>query len=105
MWMSSLDTRTGAHPVDDSRPAHIGRRVYRNIDASQGCTLYWDQPSLTAARILREVTGDTSYSAVAAAYVLAFLGKCVAPNGVFLRGNHYHYDKPRETVVRFVNRE
>ena len=81
MWMSSLDTRTGRYPADDTRPPHIPRRHYRAIDAPKGCSLYWDQPSCLAAHALSGVTGDPKYSQAVDAYVSDFLDRCVAGNG------------------------
>jgi hypothetical protein len=105
MWMASLDIHTGAYPVDDARPAHVGKRVYRNIDAPRGCSLYWDQPAIVAAHTLGQLTGDPRYAEAADAYVRAFLERCVARNGVFLWGNHYYYDAYRGQVMWFVSEE
>ncbi len=101
MWMASLDTRTGRYPADDTRPAHIGKRVYRNIDAPRGCSLYWDQPSIVAVHALTTLTGDKTYSQAADAYIQDFLQRCVAPNGVLLWGNHYFYDAFIDATVKF----
>lgn len=101
MWMASLDTRTGRYPDDDRRPATIPKRVYRNIDAPRGCSLYWDQPSLVAAHALTGVTGDPRYANAADAYVRDFLDRCVAANGVLLWGNHYYYDAFLDATVKF----
>ena len=105
MWMASIDVRTGRYPDDDARPEHIGKRVYRAIDAPRGCTLYWDQPALVAAHALSGVTGDASYADAADAYVECFLDRCVAQSGLFLWGNHYFYDAFRDTPVRFGGNE
>jgi len=102
MWMASLDTKTGRYPEDDSRPKHIGKRVYREIDAPKGCTLYWDQPQIVAAHALSRQTGDSRYTEAADAYVEAFLERCVAKSGLFLWGNHYYWDAFRGTVMRFL---
>ena len=102
MWMASLDTKTGRYPEDDSRPEHIGKRVYREIDAPKGCTLYWDQPQIAAAHALSRQTGDPKYAEAADAYVGAFLGRCVAKSGLFLWGNHYYWDAFSGTVMRFL---
>lgn len=101
MWMASLDVRTGAYPEDDTRPERIGKRVYRQIDAPKGCTLYWDQPLVVAAYALSEQTGDEKYRDAADAYITSFLERCVASNGVFLWGNHYFYHAFEDRVVRF----
>jgi hypothetical protein len=100
MWMASLDTRTGRYPEDDARPAEIGKRVYRAIDAPRGCSLYWDQPTLVAAHALSDLDDDR-YRQAADDYVASFLERCVASNGVFLWGNHYYYDAFKDEVVRF----
>jgi hypothetical protein len=92
MWLASLDTRTGHYPSDDTRPAHIGRRHYRAIDAPRGCSLYWDQPLLAAAHGLSAVAREPRYAQAADDYVRDFLRHCVAPNGMFLWGNHYYWD-------------
>jgi len=105
MWMASLDTRTGRYPEDDARPSHISKRVYRNIDAPRGCSLYWDQPAVVAAHFLSALTGEALYAAAADAYVRDFIEACVAPTGVFLWGNHYYYDAFRDAPVRFIVEE
>ena len=105
MWMASLDTRTGRYPEDDTRPESIGKRVYRNIDAPRGCSLYWDQPALVAAHALSAATGEPRYAEAADAYVRSFLERCVAQNGVFLWGNHYYYDAFLDMPVRFHGEE
>ena len=105
MWMSSLDVRTGRYPEDDSRPPNFPKRVYRNIDAPRGCTIYWDQPLLAAAHALSGRIGDARYGRAADEYVRAFLQRCVAPNGVFLWGNHYYWDAFAGCVKRFVGGE
>lgn len=101
MWLASLDTRTGRYPADDTRPAHIPKRAYRNIDAPRGCSLYWDQPAIVAAHALSEVTGESVYREAAEDYVADFLERCVADNGLFVWGNHYYYDAFRSVAVRF----
>ncbi len=103
MWMAGLDTRTGRYPENDARPAHIPKRVYRNIDAPRGCSLYWDQPAVVAAHELSRITGEARYRDAADAYVRDFLARCVAGNGVFLWGNHYYYDAFADTVKRFLS--
>lgn len=105
MWMSSLDIATGQYPKDDRRPAHIGKRVYRNIDAPKGSSLYWDQPALVAAHVLSGLTGSAPYADAADAYVQAFLHRCVAKNGVFLWGNHYYFDVYQGKTVWFKSEE
>jgi hypothetical protein len=105
MWMASLTPQTGRYPEDDTRPPEIGKRVYRNIDAPRGSSLYWDQPSIVAAHALTAATGEQRYAAAADAYVFAFLDRCVAPNGIFLWGNHYYYDVFQDVVLRFHGEE
>jgi hypothetical protein len=106
MWMASLDTRTGRYPVDDRRPSHIPKRAYRNIDAPQGCSLYWDQPLLVAAHALSALTGGAGYADAADAYVRDFLAHCVSGNtGIFLWGNHYYWDAFEGCVRRFEGEE
>jgi hypothetical protein len=101
MWMASLDTRTGQYPENDTRPPHIGKRVYRNIDAPRGCSLYWDQPSIVAAHALTTLTQNSTYSQAADDYIRDFLARCVASNGIFLWGNHYFYDAFIDKTVKF----
>ncbi len=105
MWMSSLDTRTGKYPEDDSRPSQIPRRHYRAIDAPKGCSFYWDQPLLEAAFRLSEITGNGKYADAASEYIRDFLKCCIAENGVFLWGNHYYWDAFRGCTVKFIGEE
>ncbi len=105
MWLSSLDTDTGRYPADDARPADIPKRVYRNIDAPRGCSLYWDQPSLLAAHALSAATGQGLYADAATAYIDAFLARCVAANGILLWGNHYYWDAFAGVTRRFLSNE
>ncbi len=105
MWMASLDTKTGRYPEDDRRPPHIPKRAYRYIDAPRGCNLYWDQPAVVAAHALSQITGDERYVVAADDYVKDFFNRCIAPNGVFLWGNHYYYDAFRDTPVWFAGEE
>ena len=65
MWMSVLDTRTGLPP---DKP-HTPRRVYRLIGATQGTTLYWDQPLVVAALELSRLTGKKQYGESADRYI------------------------------------
>lgn len=122
MWMSALDVKTGNYPKDDIRSNEVsnidrnikvkdgntvqaGKRVYRNIDAPRGCSMYWDQPSLVAAYNLGKITGDNKYSKSLTEYIEYFLEKCVAKNGIFLWGNHYYYDAYKDVVVWFKSSE
>ena len=101
MWRASFPTRTGLGSGTEERPAEIGERVYRHIHAPGGTNLYWDQPHLLAAYTLSDHIGETSSAAAADGYISDFLERCVAPNGVFLWGNHYYYDIRRGGAVRF----
>ncbi len=101
MWMASVDIKTGRYPHDDTRPADIGKRVYRYIDAPRGCNFYWDQPALAAAEFLSRLTGERSYREAVDNYTSDFFDRCVAHNGMLLWGNHYYYDAFRDTVVNF----
>ena len=92
MWMSSIDTRTGRYPENDRRPPGVANRVYRNIGAPRGCTLYWDQPAIAAAHALAALTGDASLASAADACVMAFLQRCISKSGLFFWGNHYYWD-------------
>jgi len=105
MWMSSIDIRSGTYPEDDLHPEHIGKRVYRNIDAPSGSSLYWDQPSLIAANNLSKITGDPRYNDSTDQYVKYFLEHCVADNGIFLWGNHYYYNAFEDEVYWFIGTE
>lgn len=99
MWMASLDTNTGRYP--DVAKARVGQRVYREIAAPNGSTLYWDQPQLVAAHALSRHTGEPRFAEAADDYVRAFLERCVDENGLFEWGNHRYYDAYTDMVVRF----
>lgn len=102
MWVSSLDTRTRQMSATPPRT----KRVYRNIDAPGGASLYWDQPLVVAAHAVSAATGDGRYRAAAKAYARDFLAHCVAPNGgLFLWGNHYFWDVGRGCPVWFAVEE
>lgn len=101
MWIASADIHTGRYPVDDTRPAHIGQRVYRQIDAPRGSTLYWDQPQLVAAYNLSQITGQPLYAEASDFYIRDFLARSVATNGLFIWGNHYFYHIERGENVQF----
>jgi len=101
MWHAALDTRSGRPPAGRTGP----KRVYRNIDAPDGISLYWDQPQIVAAHAASAVFGDPRYAAAADAYGSDFLARCVAPNGMFLWGNHYFFDVRRGANVWFVGEE
>lgn len=98
MWMAAIDLETGDYPVQEPK---AGKRVYRNIDAPFGASLYWDQPLITAARLLSRATGNETPARAAADYVREFLAKCVAGNGLFLWGNHYFFKPSLDAVVKF----
>jgi len=104
MWVSSLDTQTKQMSGEEHAPG-IEKRVYRNIDAPGGSTLYWDQPVVVAAHALSAVSGETSYALAADNYTRGFLSRCVAPNGLFLWGNHYFWDVARGQTVWFGGTE
>jgi hypothetical protein len=97
LWMSVLSTGTGAPPETPHTPG----RVYRQVGAPRGSTLYWDQPLLVAAHNLTRATSDPRYAGAARAYVAAFLEHCVSPEGVYQWGNHMYYDAYRDAVVKF----
>ena len=88
MWMAVIDTRTGRHPTFAQTP----KRVYRQIGAPRGSSLYWDQPMIAVACRLSALTGKREYRASAEEYVDSFLATCVDDNGVFIWGNHCYYD-------------
>lgn len=102
MWMSSLDLLTGRSPDPWDRPDGVEKRCYRWIESPGGSNLYWDQPLLVAAHALSEATGVRAYAEAADAYLRDFLARCVAPNGLFLWGNHYYYDAHKGGVVFFT---
>jgi hypothetical protein len=97
MWMSVVDTRTGRPP---EKP-HTPQRVYRQIGAPQGTTLYWDQALVVAAYELSRLTGKPAYQEAAASYIDAFLDRCVDQRGMFEWGNHEYYDAVVDDTVRF----
>lgn len=97
MWPSVLDVRTGRYPEGE----HVPRRVYRLIGAPRGSTLYWDQPTVVAACVLSELTGNAAYAQAADRYVDAFLSRCVSENAMFRWGNHAYYDVFSRQVVEF----
>ncbi|MCD8483043.1 MAG: hypothetical protein LR015_10505 [Verrucomicrobia bacterium] len=105
MLMSSLDVLAGAPPENSSRPAHIPKRVYRNIDAPRGCALYWDQPLLRAALDCGSILGKDNYLHAVHGYVGDYIDRCTASNGIILWGNHYYWDAYRDQVLKFVNEE
>lgn len=100
MWMASLDFESGGFPAAEPR---AGKRVYRNIDAPQGCSLYWDQPLVTATRLAARARGEAPLAAAAEAYTREFLAKCVAGNGLFLWGNHYYFRPDLDRVMKFFH--
>jgi hypothetical protein len=100
MWVASLDTNTRAYP-SDAPHARAGQRVYRDIDAPFGSTIYWDQPALVAAHALSAVSGDQRWRQAADAYVRDFLAAGIAENGLFEWGNHIYYDVFADQSIRF----
>ena len=96
MWMSSLDLYTSRHPESWERPEGIEKRCYRWIESPDGSNLYWDQPLLVVAHHL-----GGAYATAADGYVRDFLARSVAPNGLFLWGNHYYYHAIEGHVVFF----
>jgi hypothetical protein len=97
MWMAIIDTRTGRHPEFE----HTPKRVYREIGAPRGSSLYWDQPMIVAAHRLSELTGDPRYRRAAERYVRDFLATSVDAGGMFQWGNHCYYDAFADRVRRF----
>lgn len=84
-------------------PDHVPERVYRLIGAPGGSTLYWDQPMIMVACTMAVLTDQPRYAEAVARYLDAFLARCVAPNGMFLWGNHAYYDTGDKTLVAFSN--
>lgn len=105
MWWSALDLRTRTYPEPDTHAPDIEKRVYRNIDAPRGCSLYWDLPQLAAAHTASALTGRNEYALAADAYVRDFLRRCVAQNGVLLWGNHFYWDAWRGCTLTFKSDE
>ncbi|GHU74406.1 hypothetical protein AGMMS49992_15750 [Clostridia bacterium] len=113
MWMSAIDPQTGGFPSQPDNPSPIsyawmqegcallpGKRAYRNIDAPNGCSLYWDQPLAAAA-----VNIGGSYKQAAMDYMRAYINKCTTDNGMLLWGNHYYFDMLLGKPVRFDGNE
>jgi hypothetical protein len=73
-----------------------GRRVYRYIDAPEGCSLYWDQPQLVAA-----VNLGGKYKEAAYQYIREYLKYGMTKTNVLLWGNHYYFDSLRNAFVKF----
>ena len=99
LWLAGIDINKGGQPAK-ADPAV--KRTYRLIHAPRGSNLYWDQPALVAAYNLSRVTGDDRYRQSADLYVRDFLKRCVAPNGLFLWGNHIYYDVFTDKVITFT---
>jgi hypothetical protein len=100
MWMASLDIVSGRYPMD-APIARVGRRVYREIAAPFGSTIYWDQPQMVACHAVSALTGDTRYARAADAYARAFLAKGIDSHGLFEWGNHRYYDAFQDKVIHF----
>ena len=96
-WMAIIDTRTGKHPNFE----HTPKRVYRKIGAPRGCSLYWDQPMLVAARRLSEITGKTQFAEAADRCITDFLADGIDEDGLFLWGNHRYYDAFEDQYIKF----
>lgn len=99
MWMASLDTKTGRYPVEPF--AAIGQRVYREISAPKGSSIYWDQPEMVAACAITVITGEPLFRHAVDAYVRSFLERGIDDNGLFLWGNHRYYDAFTDKFVLF----
>lgn len=63
MWLASIGICNGGLP---EAPSPQKTRVYREISAPRGSTLYWEQPAGAAAYHLSILTGDSRYSQAAA---------------------------------------
>jgi hypothetical protein len=99
MWMASLDTKTGRYP--DQPRARIGQRVYREIAAPNGSTIYWDQPEFVAAYALTGITGNMKFKKAVDDYIKSFLERGIDENGLWEWGNHRYYDAFTDKFVRF----
>lgn len=99
MWMASLDTRTGLYPEDAK--ARAGQRVYRDIAAPRGSTIYWDQPQMAAAHAMARIASSPRFARAADDYVRSFLEHGIDEHGLFEWGNHRYYDAFTDKVVRF----
>lgn len=100
MWMASLDTKTGRYP--DAPLAATGQRVYREIGAPRGSSIYWDQPQLVAAYAMTVLTGNQRFKRAADDYVKSFLEHSgIDENGLFEWGEHRYYDAFTDSVVHF----
>jgi hypothetical protein len=100
-WMASLDTRTGTYPERFPK-AQAGQRVYRDIAAPRGSSMYWDQPQVVAAYNLTRICGEPRYAKGADDYVRWFLRTGIDKNGMFEWGNHRYYDSYTDKVVHFA---
>jgi hypothetical protein len=99
MWMASLDTRTGRYP--DQPFAAVGQRVYREIAAPRGSSIYWDQPEMVAAYSMSTITADPRFRNAVDAYVRDFLARGIDENGLWEWGNHRYYDAFTDKPVHF----
>jgi len=102
MWPAAVDLLRGGYPPG---PPLAGKRVYRNIDAPFGCSLYWDQPTITAARSASQLDPAGGYAEASRRYIQEFLATCVAHNGIFLWGNHYFFRPSDRVVLGFKGEE
>jgi hypothetical protein len=99
MWTSSLDLNTLQYPSDVNPTA--GQRVYREIAGPRGSVIYWDVPQLSLCHRIAQLTGDTSLSEAADAYVRHFLSIAVGNHGLWAIGNHYYYDLTEDRFMVF----
>ena len=76
------------------------KRVYRNIDAPNGRTAYWDQPLIQFSALL-----GGKYKTLAKNITKDFLDKSKATNNMLLWGNHYYYSDLEQSIVKFVGEE
>ncbi len=105
LWPSAIDPRTGGYPQDDRRDPAWPKRVYRNIDAPRGSSVYWDLPSLVAAHQLSAHVGSPRWALAADACLRAFYDRCVSRTGLLLWGNHYYFNAFRGQVMKFHGQE
>jgi hypothetical protein len=99
MWMASIDIRTGRYP--DAPLAKIGQRVYREISAPKGSTIYWDQPELVAAYAMTQLTGNPLFKKGVDDYIKSFLERGIDEHGLWQWGNHRYYDAFTDKFVGF----
>lgn len=104
LWMSSIDTRTGRYPEDDTRHPDYPSRVYRLIAAPKGSNPYWDLPQMAAAADLSKRTGDPSYrQGTDDCLDFVFSHLIDGPSGLILWGNHYYYHAYQDQILFFLD--